>query len=331
MNVSAIDGHRHIVLKEAIAAASKLNPVKSTHIYPSGLNERSEQINRGKGGEWDRKMGDLEENLADLNAAGMDIGVLQPTQTLFFYWAEPAAAAELARMVNEFTSQEVRKRPDKWIGLATLPLQETEVAVRELSHAVKNLGLRGVVMGSNVNGRSFDEDAFLPFFAKVEELGVPIFIHPNNPAGIERIRNYYLANFLGLPLESTITAAHLVFGGVLDRFPNLKICLSHAGGVLPFLVGRLEHGQSARPEAQDRCRHPFSYYLKNFYVDTITFRPDTLRFVLDLMPPGHVFLGTDYPYDMADADPVGSVKNAVRDEAQRSAILGGNLTAVLGL
>ena len=331
MNVNAIDGHRHIVVKEAIAAASKLNPVKSTHIYPSGLNERSEQINRGKGGEWDRKMRNLDENLADLNAAGMHIGVLQPTQTLFFYWAEPAAAAELARMVNEFTSQEVRKRPAQWIGLATLPLQDVGLAVSELSHAVKNLGLHGVVMGSNVNGRSFDEEAFLPFFAKVEELGVPIFIHPNNPAGIERIRNYYLANFLGLPLESTITAAHLVFGGVLDLFPNLKICLSHAGGVLPFLVGRLEHGQTVRPEAQDHCRHPFSYYLKNFYVDTITFRPDTLRFVLELMPDGHVFLGTDYPYDMADTDPVGSVKKAVPDEAKRPAILGGNLAAILGL
>jgi aminocarboxymuconate-semialdehyde decarboxylase len=331
MDVKAIDGHRHIVVKEAAAAAGKLNPAKSSNIYPSGVNERSEQTNRHKGGEWNRKMADMDENLADLKAAGMDIGVLQPTQTMFFYWTEPAAAAELARMVNEFTAQEVRKRPAQWVGLATLPLQDTELAVRELSHAVKNLGLRGVVMGSNVNGRGFDEENFLPFFAKVEELGVPIFIHPNNPAGIERIRNYYLANFLGLPLESTITAAHLVFGGILDRFPNLKICLSHAGGVLPFLVGRLEHGQAERPEARENCRHPFSYYLKNFYCDTITFRPDTLRFVLELMPPGHVFLGTDYPYDMADTDPVGAVKTAVRDEAQRPPILGGNLAALLGL
>ena len=128
MKVNAIDGHRHIVVKEAIAAASKVNAIKSSHIYPSGVNERSEKINRSKAGEWDRKMGDLEENLADLNAGGMDMGVLQPTQTLFFYWAQPAAAAELARMVNEFTAREVRKRPDRWIGLATVPLQETELA-----------------------------------------------------------------------------------------------------------------------------------------------------------------------------------------------------------
>ncbi len=111
MDVKAIDGHRHIVVKEAVAAASKLSPAKSTNIYPSGVNERSEQVNRSKGGVWDRKMADMEENLADLKAAGMDMGVLQPTQTMFFYWTEPAAAAELARMVNEFTAQEVRKRP----------------------------------------------------------------------------------------------------------------------------------------------------------------------------------------------------------------------------
>jgi aminocarboxymuconate-semialdehyde decarboxylase len=331
MDVKAIDGHRHVLLQEAIAAGSKLNPVKSSHIYPSGLNERSEQINREKGGAWDRKMSDLNENIADLNAAGMTMGVLQPTQTMFFYWTETSAASELSRMVNEFTAKEVRRRPDQLVGLATVPLQDVDLAVRELSHAVKILGLRGVVVGSNVNGRGFDEEAFQPFFAKVEELDVPIFIHPSNPAGIERVRNYYLANFLGLPLESAITAAHLVFGGVLDRFPNLKICLSHAGGVLPFLIGRLEHGQSVRPEAQDHCRHSFSYYLKNFYVDTITFRPETLRFVLELMPPGHVFLGTDYPYDMADTDPVGAVKAAVRDEEQWPPILGGNLAALLGL
>jgi aminocarboxymuconate-semialdehyde decarboxylase len=234
-------------------------------------------------------------------------------------------------MVNEHTAKEMRRYGDKFVGLATVPLQDADLAVRELSYGVKELGLRGVVTGSNVNGRGFDEEAFLPFFEKVEDLGVPVFIHPNNPAGVERVRNYYLANFLGLPLESTIAAAQLVFGGVLDRFPKLKICLSHAGGVLPFLTGRLEHGQGVRPEARTHYQHPFSYYLKNFYVDTITFRADTLRFVLEMMPPGHVFTGTDYPYDMADADPVGSVKAAVKDQGLLDAIFWKNLAAVLGL
>jgi aminocarboxymuconate-semialdehyde decarboxylase len=331
MGVKAIDGHRHVVLLEAITAASKLDPVKSIHLYPSGLAKRSEEINRVRNKDWDRKMSDADENISDLVAAGVDLGVLQPTQTMFFYWAEPSAASELSRMVNESTAKEVRKHPDKWIGLATVPLQNVDTAVRELSYAVKELRLRGVVMGSNVNGRGFDEEAFQPFFQKVQELDVPLFIHPNNPAGIERTADYYLTNFLGYPLESAIAAAKLVFGGVLDRYPNLKICLSHAGGVLPFLLGRLEHGRSIRPEAGGHCREPFPYYLKNFYVDTITFRADTLRFVLGLMPPGHVFMGTDYPYDMAETDPVGFVKGAVQDEELRGQILGKNVASLLGL
>ncbi len=331
MNSRKIDGHRHILFSEAIDVASKLDPVRSVNLYPPDIQEKSEEINRKMGVDWNRKMNDLDENIADLEVAGMDMGVLQPTQTMFFYWAESAAAAELTRMVNEYTAQNVRKHSEHLCGLATIPLQDVELAVKELTYAVEELGLIGVVTGSNVNGQGFDEQQFLPFFEKVEALDVPIFIHPNNPSGIDRVKDYYLANFLSYPLESAITAAQLVFGGVLDRYPGLKICLSHAGGVLPFLLGRLEHGRSVRPEAQEHCRHPFPHYLKNFYVDTLTFRSDTLRFVLEIMPEGHVFMGTDYPYDMADTNPVGSVEVAVADDTQRTKICGENIAAVLGL
>ncbi len=331
MDGKKIDGHRHVLCLEAVTAGSKLDAARSVNIYPSSIEGRSEEINRLKGGEWDRKMSDFEENIADLKAAGMDFAIMQPTQTMFFYWAEPAAALELARMVNEYTARGVRQHPEHLVGLATVPLQDVERAAKELTYAVKELGLRGVVTGSNINGQGFDEEQFQPFFETVEELDIPIFIHPNNPAGTERIGKYYLVNFLGYPLESAAMAAQLVFGGVLDRYPKLKICLSHAGGVLPFLVGRLEHGQSVRPEAQEHCKHPFHHYLRNFYVDTITFRADTLRFVLEIMPEGHVFMGTDYPYDMADTDPVGSVKAGVTDENLRSKIFGENLSVVLDL
>jgi len=326
-----IDGHRHVLLPEAVQVASRLDPIKSSNIYPSDIHEKSEEINRQRGVEWNRKMADFDENIADLKAAGMDMGVLQPTQTMFFYWAESSAAAELTRMVNEYTASGVRQYPEHLLGLATVPLQDVEIAVQELTYAVQDLGLHGVVTGSNVNGRGFDEEPFQPFFEKIQELGVPIFIHPNNPAGTERVRHYYLANFLSYPLESAVAAAQLVFGGVLDRYPDLKFCLSHAGGVLPFLLGRIEHGQSVRPEAQGRCKHPFHHYLKNFFVDTITFRADTLRFVLEIMPAGHVFMGTDYPYDMADTDPIGSVKATVTDENLQNNIFGENLSAVMGL
>ncbi|MBW1773468.1 MAG: amidohydrolase family protein [Deltaproteobacteria bacterium] len=331
MGVKGIDGHRHVVFPEVSEVGSKLDPVKSSNIYPPGVDPNSEKINRKKGAIWDHKMSDFDANLADLQAAGMDVGILQPTQTMFFYWAKGSAAAELSRMVNEGTAKGVREYPDHFVGLATIPLQDMDAAVRELIYAVQELGLKGVVTGSNVNGHGFDEERFHPFFEKVQELDVPIFIHPNNPAGAERVGRYYMANFLALPLESAIMASQVVFSGVLDRYPDLKFCLSHAGGVLPFLLGRLEHGQSQRPEAQENCEHPFSHYLKNFYVDTITFRPETLRFVLDMIPEGHVFMGTDYPYDMADTDPVGSVKAAVSDERLQEDIMGRNLGSLMGL
>lgn len=331
MNVKKIDCHRHIHCPEAMTVASKLDPVRPTNIYPSGMQKETGEINLKKSVDWNRKMGDFDENIADLKTAGMDIGILQPTQTMFFYWAEPAAAADLARMVNEHTAEGVRKHPDETVGLATIPLQDADLAVKELLYAVEELGLKGVVTGSNVNGKGFDEEQFQPFFEKVETLDIPIFIHPNDPAGTERVGRYYIVNFLAYPLESTIAATQFVFGGVLDRYPKLKICLSHAGGVLPFLLGRLEHGQSVRPEAQANCEHPFSYYLKNFYVDTITFRPDILRFVLDILPEGHVFMGTDYPYDMADTDPVGSVKAAVTDQALQNKIFGDDLRLIMDI
>lgn len=331
MGGKKIDGHRHMANLEAIKVAKKLDPAKSMNIYPTGLNKKSGEVNQAKGVDWDRKMKDFDENVADLTAAGMDVGLLQPTQTMFFYWAERDAARELTRMVNEYTAHGVKAHPDHLLGLATVPLQYVDLAVEELVYGIKDLGLSGVAMGSNVNGHGFDEEQFGPFFQKVEELDVPIIIHPNDPSGIERIPNYYLANFLAYPMESAITAAQLAFGGVLDRYPGLKICLSHAGGVLPFLLGRIEHGQAERPESREHCKHPFSHYLKNFYVDTITFRPDTLRFVLEVMPEGHVFMGTDYPYDMMDTDPVGSVRAAVGDADLQEKIMCENLGNLLGM
>jgi aminocarboxymuconate-semialdehyde decarboxylase len=178
MNSKKIDGHRHILFSEAIAVASKLDPVRSVNIYPADIQAESEEINRKKGVGWNRKMHDFDENIADLEAAGMDMGVLQPTQTMFFYWAESPAAAELTRMVNEYTAQEVRKHATHFWGLATIPLQDVDLAVKELTYAVKELGLKGVVTGSNVNGHGFDEQQFLPFFEAVEALDVPIFIGP---------------------------------------------------------------------------------------------------------------------------------------------------------
>ena len=325
-----IDGHRHILCEEAQKMAIRLDPIKATD-YLDGAHEASAEINRRNAPAWNRKMTDLEEHVADMVGSGIDMGVLWPPPVGFYYWAEPLAGAELARLINENMSRIISEKPDRFLGLAAVPLQNTDLAVRELIHAIRHLGLHGVVIASNVNGQGLDEERFHPFFEQSERLNVPIFIHPHNAAGSERMRNYYLINFLGYPMDSTLAAAQLLFGGILDRFPGLKICLAHAGGVLPFLLGRLEHGQSVRPEARKSCAHPVSYYLRHFYMDSITFRPEAIRFVLSTVPEGHVFMGTDYPFDMGDLDAVQSVKSAVTDEIPLKQILGGTLRQIMGL
>ena len=325
-----IDGHRHIICPEAQKMAMKLDSIKATD-FLDGANEFSAAVNKDRAPAWNLKMTNLGEHFKDLGASGIDVGVLWPPPIGFYYWAEPKAGAELARLINEHTSHTVSQNPDHFVGLATVPLQDGELAAQELSYAIHKLGLKGAVIASNVNGRGLDEEQFYPFFGQVEKLRIPVFIHPHNAAGADRLQNYYLINFIGYPVDSTIAAAQLVFGGVLDRFPDLKICLAHAGGVFPFLLGRFDHGWSVRPEAQKLCKNPVSYYLKNFYVDSITFRPETLRFVLEIMPEGHVFLGTDYPFDMGDPDPVRFLKSAITDQHLMEEVLGENLRRLLVL
>jgi aminocarboxymuconate-semialdehyde decarboxylase len=328
MNVRVIDGHRHLMCLEAHNLANSLNPAKATSM--AGINEASVMVNLGKAPDWIRKMTDFEEHISDMTNAGIDVGVVWPPPPGFYYWAEPSAGSEMARMVNENTSRIVRLHGSRLVGLASLPMQDIERSISELKHAVRNLGLSGVAIASNINGTGLDQDRFLPLFEEIQSLDVPIFIHPDIPFETDRMRDYYLVNLLGYPMDSTLAACQLVFGGILDQYPHLKVCLVHAGGVLPFLLGRIEHGQSVRPETREKCRKTFSSYLRNFYVDSVTFRSETLRFVIAVMPEGHVFMGTDYPFDMAEQHPVSFIRKAIPDNEELvGQILGKNLARLL--
>lgn len=323
-----IDAHWHLSCQQAADQAAKVDQVKAGD-YAGGVKDLTAAINRERGVIWNRKMCDPHEQVADLDAAGIDIAILQPPPIGYYYWTEPALGAELSRMVNENTAEFLGHYPERFMGWATVPMQDPEQAAAEARHAVKNLGLVGITLNSNINGLGLDEEQFRPFFAEVHELGVPIFIHPGNPLGAERLSNYYLTNFLGFPTDTTLCATQLIFGGVFDLFPDLKLCLAHGGGVLPFLLGRLEHGYAQRPEAQEHCQHPFSYYMKNIFVDTVVFRAKTLQFVMETMPAGHVFYGTDYPFDMADMG-VGTIKEAVTDQEILEQVLSGTISSLIG-
>lgn len=328
MKKKRIDGHRHILCPAAHALAKSIDPKRYEQMYP-GVDPISEKTNQERDQVWNRKMADFEENSADMQAAGMDFSVLQPSPIGYYYWADGENGAKLARLTNEYTAKAVEQKPESFCGVATLPMQDPARALEELDYAIDTLKLRGIAIGSNVQGKGYDEPEFLPVFEKVNEHKIPIFIHPNDPTGVERIKNYYLTNSLGYTLETTATAAKFVFSGMLDRLENLKIFLMHAGGTLPFLLGRLEHTQKVRPEVSRYCKNMFSYYLKHFYIDTITFKAETLRFAAQMMPQGHVYMGTDYPYDMADVDPIGSVEAAFDDADQREQVFCKNILKVL--
>ncbi|MBI3456908.1 MAG: amidohydrolase [Candidatus Rokubacteria bacterium] len=273
---------------------------------------------------------DLDRRLQAMDAQGVTIHALSLMPPMV-YWADAALGQRLARLVNDVMAEAVRAHPDRLVGLATLPLQAPEAAVVEVERAVTELGLRGVYLGTNVRGTDLDDPTLLPVFARIAALGVPVFLHPLNVLGGGRVGAYYLHNLLGNPFDTAVAAARLVFGGVLDRFPSLRVCLPHAGGAFPYLVGRLDRGYRVRAE----CRHlprPPSAYLERFCFDTITHSPDALRYLIGLVGAERVMLGSDYCFDMGYEDPVGALK-AVEPLSpdDRARILGGNALRLLRL
>src|SRR5205814_902638 len=189
-------------------------------------------------------------------------------------------------------------------GCATLPMQDPARAVTELQRAAALPGIRGIYLGTNINGRELSDPSFTPIFAACEAKRLPVLLHPLTVIGAgNRLGRYYLNNFLGNPFDTAIAAAHLVFGGVLDRFPKLEVCLPHAGGAMPYLVGRLTHGQKVRPETKGVAKRPFDAYLRRFTYDTISHAPASLRYLVDLVGADRVMIGSDFCFDMGPARP----------------------------
>ncbi len=268
--------------------------------------------------------------LKDMDKAGVDMQVLSLNPPMV-YWPAAELGIRLARLYNDELAAAIATRPDRLAGLATVPLQDVPAAAAELVRAVKELKLRGVYIGSNICGKDLDHPDFLPFFAQAEALRVPVFIHPMHVVGGERVGVYYLHNGLGNPFDTAVAAARLIFGGVLDRFPRLRIHLAHAGGALPYLIGRLDRVHRVRQEARQTIRRAPSTYLRRFYFDTIAHHPLALEFLVKLVGADRVVIGTDYRFDMGMLDPVKAVAAVKLSRADRAAILGGTAAALLKL
>ncbi|OLC00768.1 MAG: hypothetical protein AUH30_01815 [Candidatus Rokubacteria bacterium 13_1_40CM_68_15] len=244
---------------------------------------------------------------------------------MFCYWAEAKAARAWARMQNENIAALCATHPDRLVGLATLPMQDPGLAVEELRWVREQLGLRAVEIGTFPGNRDFDDPILFAFFEACTALDVAVFVHPAMPvAAGDRLARYDVREIAHYPLETTIAIAALIFGGVLERLPRLRIGFAHAGGTLPFLLGRFDHGWAVRTHLHETAPRPPAEYVRRLYVDSLTHSAATLRLVVETMAPGAVMMGSDYPLNMGAADPVGAVSVAGLDAMVEAGVLGGN-------
>jgi aminocarboxymuconate-semialdehyde decarboxylase len=246
------------------------------------------------------------------------------------YWGDGALGSRLARVVNDAMAEAGRARPDRFVFFAALPMQDPAAAVAEAERAVTELGCRGIYLGTNISGKELTDPSFLPVFERIDALRVPIFLHPLNVIGARRLTSYYLHNLLGNPFDTAVAAANMIFSGFLDRFPKLDICLPHAGGALPYLIGRLNRGWKMRQECKAPKKPPSSY-LRRFSYDTISHAPESLGYLINLVGADRVMLGSDYCFDMGYERPVNAVTALKLGRKDEEKILGGNAAGLLRL
>jgi len=273
---------------------------------------------------------DVEARLTKLRAMGIAVQVLSLSPPMV-YWAPPRVGVDLARAFNDGIAEICHAHPERFVGAATLPLQDVRAAVAEAERAVRDLGMRGLYVGTSVNGQYLDEPQFRPIWELAAVLDVPVFTHPQTYVGADVLGRFHLFNSIGFPVETAAMAARLIYSGLFERYPDLRVVLAHGGGVFPLLLARLDHAHRQRAECRETIPQPPSAYAAHFYYDTVTHGDRVLQFLVETVGASRVVLGSDAPYDMAESDPVGRVRRVGQDEAAVRAILGATAGHLLGM
>ena len=293
-----------------------------THILPKVMPNWTEKFGYGKfihlehqedgtadmmqGGQFFRNIQEncWDENIriTDYESYATKVQVVCTIPVMFSYWAKTADCVSLSQFLNDHIAELVQRYPKNYIGLGTIPMQDTEEAIKELER-IKSIGLVGIQIGSNINDENLSEEKFFPIFEACERLGLAIMVHPWQMMGYDSMKKYWLPWLVGMPAETSRAACSLIFGGVLERLPNLRICFSHAGGSFLPTIGRIEHGYNCRPDlvAIDNPINPREY-LGKFWVDSITHDLDALKYILQLQGSNRVCLGSDYPFPLGDLE-----------------------------
>jgi aminocarboxymuconate-semialdehyde decarboxylase len=273
-----------------------------------------------------------EERLVEMDEMGVDIQAVSPGPQAYAYFLAPDLGRQSARMVNDDLAAMVARAPDRLVAMGTVPLQDTRLAIEEMERCVKEHGMRGIEISSHVNGKELASKDIEPFFARAEALGILIFLHPLGTTNAERMVDHYFNNVIANPLEATLAVGHLVMEGVLERQPKLKMCVAHGGGYISHYMGRSDHTFRARVDGRVHIKKKPTDYLRRLYFDTVVFDHAQLRHLVARWGADHIIMGTDWPYDMAEPDPVGFVASCKGlSAADKAKIHGLNAAKLLGL
>ncbi|WP_329089391.1 amidohydrolase [Actinomadura citrea] len=330
MSIPTVDVHAHVLLpqiEESVAGApghaehreldARRNGPASVQASGKMIGERIERLTR------------VEARLADMDAAGVDVQIVSPSPSHYHYWAAPDLARTVYRMAGEATAEHCAKAPGRLHGLGLVPLQHPDLAVEALDHAL-SLGLKGVEISSHAPGRELSDPELEPLWARAAASGAVVFLHPFGCTLDERLDRYYLSNIVGQPAENAVALSHLIFSGVLDRHPGLKIVAAHGGGYLPTCLGRADHGWQVRSESRT-CAEPPSRYMRRIWFDSLVYDPGALRALISAAGASQIVLGSDHPFDMGVDAPLDRLRAALPPGDELDAVRGGNAATLFDL
>jgi aminocarboxymuconate-semialdehyde decarboxylase len=321
--VTTVDVHAHVLLPQVDQAVAG----RPGHAAHRDLDARrngsaSMEVSGRMVAERIPRLTRIDARLADMAAARVDVQIVSPSPSHYHYWADPGLARTVCRLANEGVAAHCAQAPGRLHGLGLVPLQHPALMVELLRHAL-GLGLKGVEISSHAPGRDLSDPAYEPFWAHAAETGAVVFLHPFGCTLDERLDRWYLSNIVGQPVENAVALSHLIFSGVLDRHPHLRLLAAHGGGYLPTYTGRADHGWRLRPDVRG-CAEPPSAYLRRIWFDSLVYHPAALAALIDAAGTSQVVLGSDHPFDMGVDDPLDRLRAALPEGPALDAVRGGN-------